>query len=70
MEHPPSSTYPLSKPTLVLGRLLTPRLIPQINGFDTPTVGDTSYMLHKPTMDFATAPVSSICAIQVVDNGY
>lgn len=69
MEHPPSSTYPLSKPTPVLGRLLTPRLIPQSNGFDTPAVSDASYMLHKPAMDFATAPVSSICAIQVTDNG-
>jgi len=70
MEHPPSSTYPLSKPTPVLGRLLTPRLIPQSNGFDTPAVSDASYMLHKPAMDFATAPASSICAIQVTDNGY
>ncbi|PVH68418.1 hypothetical protein DL98DRAFT_506869 [Cadophora sp. DSE1049] len=70
MEHPPSSTYPLSKPTPVLGRFTTPRLTPQSNGFNTPAVSAASYMLYKPAMDFATAPVSSIYATQVTHSGY
>jgi hypothetical protein len=70
MEHPPSSTHPLSKPTPVLGRLPTPRLTPQSNGFNTPAVSAASYMLYKPVMDFTTAPVSSICATQVTHSGY
>jgi hypothetical protein len=70
MEHSPSSTYPLSKPTPVLGHLFTPRLNPQSTGFDTSAVSVASYMLHKHAMDSRTAPVSSICAIQVTDNGY
>jgi hypothetical protein len=70
MEPPPLSTYPSSKPTPVLGLLPAPRLTPQSTGFNTPAVSAASYILYKPAMDFATAPVSSICAAQVTDNWY
>lgn len=70
MEHLPSSTYPSSKPTPVLGLLPTPRLTPQSYGFSTPAVSAASYMLYKPAVDLATAPVSSICVDQVTDHWY
>ena len=70
MNHPPSSTYPSSKPTPVLGLLPTPRLTPQSTGFNTPAVSAASYMLYKPARNFATAPDSFIFAGQVTDNLY
>lgn len=60
----PSPTYPPSKPAPALGLLPTPRLTPQSTGFNTPAVSAASYMLSKPSMGFAMAHASSVCAAQ------
>jgi len=66
MEPSPTAAYPPSKPAPALGLLPTPRLTPQSTGFNTPAVSAASYML-KPSMGYAMAQASSICASQFTD---
>lgn len=66
MEPLPTTAYPSSKPAPALGLLPTPRLTPQNTGFNTPAVSAASYML-KPSMSYAMAQASSICASQFTD---
>lgn len=62
MEPSPSTAYPPSKPAPALGLLPTPRLTPQSVGFGTPAVSTASYMQSKPSIGYAMAQASTVCA--------